>query len=413
MSDSVVPNSTTTAPTIRGQDEEDAITAVLQMQQAIDAASTQELLNKTDPATTTTATGNESIDIAGATAIAAATAHFVQPDECGKGGGLSGAAGQPAVMQTPSLAAAAAAALQASGGTGNNLMINYIPTACDEDMMREIFSRCGEIEEIKIVKNLATGESRGFGFVCYRDPEHAIKVIEQLDGYQVFTKRLKVGFALFGAGSGGPPKAPSWQPQQPPAAPQQAARDRLMQMPAYRSSHNFGIGGRGRGGGGGGQHQHHFNSQPYSHHQHHANYQPHQHHHHLQAQRGYLVNVPPSSSSLPLPQHHHVHFHHHPGFLSAAHQQHHHQKVLQILQQAPQPGHRRQHHDQLHMHHHLRHHHHHHNYQGLHHMQHAVLFTGHQPQRPPNIQHIVVSQVQTQLQQQQQPQEPSPSPPPQ
>ena len=59
-------------------------------------------------------------------------------------------------------------------------------------LQRELFSECGEIESIKIIKDNVTDQSRGFGFVEMSDDEEAKAAISGLNGKEVDGRPLKV-----------------------------------------------------------------------------------------------------------------------------------------------------------------------------------------------------------------------------
>ena len=73
-----------------------------------------------------------------------------------------------------------------------NLYIKNLPYDLTDDKLREIFSKYGEIKSVKISKfTLVTKikdelkeieQSRGFGYVCYTNPDNATKAIENLNG---------------------------------------------------------------------------------------------------------------------------------------------------------------------------------------------------------------------------------------
>jgi RNA recognition motif-containing protein len=77
-------------------------------------------------------------------------------------------------------------------------MINYIPTTIDEMQLRQLFEQYGPIESVKIVCDRETRQSRGYGFVKYRQSASAQMAIEALNGYPIMNKRLKVALASAG-----------------------------------------------------------------------------------------------------------------------------------------------------------------------------------------------------------------------
>eukprot|EP01112_Ceratiomyxa_fruticulosa_P022231 TRINITY_DN8083_c0_g1_i1.p1 TRINITY_DN8083_c0_g1~~TRINITY_DN8083_c0_g1_i1.p1 ORF type:complete len:312 (+),score=65.33 TRINITY_DN8083_c0_g1_i1:92-1027(+) len=76
-----------------------------------------------------------------------------------------------------------------------NLFINYlVPTITSEDL-ENIFLRFGEIESCKVMVNLDTGLSKGFGFVKYRSPEAAKQALQEMNGAEVQGKQIQVKIA--------------------------------------------------------------------------------------------------------------------------------------------------------------------------------------------------------------------------
>lgn len=78
---------------------------------------------------------------------------------------------------------------------GRNLIINYLPPSFNEQDVMHYFSPYGIIENCKVVMDLASGKSKGYGFVKYSDKESAKKALQALNGYPVKNKHLKVAFA--------------------------------------------------------------------------------------------------------------------------------------------------------------------------------------------------------------------------
>ncbi|KAH8738851.1 5x RRM Mrd1p like [Cryptosporidium ryanae] len=59
----------------------------------------------------------------------------------------------------------------------SRLMVVNISYSTTEDDLKELFSKWGEIKEISIIRSSETGVSKGYGFVQYEFPEHAINAI--------------------------------------------------------------------------------------------------------------------------------------------------------------------------------------------------------------------------------------------
>jgi RNA recognition motif-containing protein len=65
----------------------------------------------------------------------------------------------------------------------------------DDEKLREIFSKFGEVEEATIIKDKFSGRSKGFGFVTFTDDAAAKKAIEELNDKEVEGRALKVNEA--------------------------------------------------------------------------------------------------------------------------------------------------------------------------------------------------------------------------
>ena len=65
----------------------------------------------------------------------------------------------------------------------------------DDEKLREIFSKFGDVEEATIIKDKYSGRSKGFGFVTFSDDAAAKKAIEELNDKEVEGRALKVNEA--------------------------------------------------------------------------------------------------------------------------------------------------------------------------------------------------------------------------
>jgi len=66
----------------------------------------------------------------------------------------------------------------------NNLFVKEFPDEYDENMLKQLFSPYGELNNILIMKNEVAPASlndekkgKSFAFVCYKDPESADKAL--------------------------------------------------------------------------------------------------------------------------------------------------------------------------------------------------------------------------------------------
>src|SRR5688572_28167975 len=77
----------------------------------------------------------------------------------------------------------------------------------EEPQLEQLFSQFGTVESVHLVRDHATGRSRGFGFVEMPDETQARAACAQLDQYEYEGRRLTVNEARpqerRGAGGGG------------------------------------------------------------------------------------------------------------------------------------------------------------------------------------------------------------------
>jgi len=80
------------------------------------------------------------------------------------------------------------------GPPGCNLFVFHLPDDWTDDDLHEYFAPHGSVVSAKVMKELGTGRSRGFGFVSYEDRVSAATAIKKMQGYKILGKRLKVEF---------------------------------------------------------------------------------------------------------------------------------------------------------------------------------------------------------------------------
>ncbi|CAF0777543.1 unnamed protein product [Adineta steineri] len=73
-----------------------------------------------------------------------------------------------------------------------NIFIKNFGDTLDEEKLREIFGKHGKILSFKI-ENDENGQSKGFGFCSYENPEEAEDAVTNLNGFTVGDKQLYVG----------------------------------------------------------------------------------------------------------------------------------------------------------------------------------------------------------------------------
>lgn len=95
---------------------------------------------------------------------------------------------------------------------GNKLYVGNIPFQASEEDLTGFFSAVGEVKSVKIIIDMQTGHSRGFGFIEMASEEEAMKAISDLNGQTLNDKAIVVNEARpqkprekgsFGGGRGG------------------------------------------------------------------------------------------------------------------------------------------------------------------------------------------------------------------
>ncbi|ETO27989.1 polyadenylate-binding protein [Reticulomyxa filosa] len=69
-----------------------------------------------------------------------------------------------------------------SNAQGNNLYVKPLAPHITDEKLREIFAPYGTIGSAKVMRNPETGQSRGFGFVCFERKEDASQALVKLNG---------------------------------------------------------------------------------------------------------------------------------------------------------------------------------------------------------------------------------------
>ena len=72
----------------------------------------------------------------------------------------------------------------------------------NEEMLRGIFEPFGSIQSISLMMDYETGRSKGYGFVTYEKVEDAKKAMEQMNGFELAGRPMKVGNVTENAAGG-------------------------------------------------------------------------------------------------------------------------------------------------------------------------------------------------------------------
>lgn len=92
---------------------------------------------------------------------------------------------------------------------GRRLYVGNLPYSATEDQLTELFSRAGKVDNVRVMRDMATGRARGFAFVEMASDDDAQKAISELHEHQMEGRALVVNEARpkpeggFGGGGGG------------------------------------------------------------------------------------------------------------------------------------------------------------------------------------------------------------------
>ena len=93
---------------------------------------------------------------------------------------------------------------------GRRLYVGNLPYSTGEAELRELFSKAGNVESVRVMRDPATGRARGFAFVEMSTDDEAQKAASEFNQYQLGGRALTVNEARpkpaggggFGGGGG-------------------------------------------------------------------------------------------------------------------------------------------------------------------------------------------------------------------
>ena len=75
---------------------------------------------------------------------------------------------------------------------GQKLFIGGLPFSTSTEALRELFNQVEGVDNVTVVTDRDTGQSRGFGFVEMTTPEAAEAAVRKFNGYSLGGRTLKV-----------------------------------------------------------------------------------------------------------------------------------------------------------------------------------------------------------------------------
>jgi cold-inducible RNA-binding protein len=91
---------------------------------------------------------------------------------------------------------------------GRRLYVGNLPYNTGETELQELFSKAGNVESVRVMRDPATGRARGFAFVEMSTDDEATKAVSEFNEYQLGGRALTVNEARpkpeggFGGGGG-------------------------------------------------------------------------------------------------------------------------------------------------------------------------------------------------------------------
>ena len=89
---------------------------------------------------------------------------------------------------------------------GRRLYVGNLPYSATEDQLTELFGRAGKVDNVRVMRDMATGRARGFAFVEMGTDEEAQKAITEFHEQPMDGRALVVNEARpkpMGGGGGG------------------------------------------------------------------------------------------------------------------------------------------------------------------------------------------------------------------
>ena len=91
---------------------------------------------------------------------------------------------------------------------GRRLYVGNLPYSATEEQLTDLFSQAGKVDNVRVMRDMATGRARGFAFVEMGSDDEAQKAITDFHEYKMDGRPLVVNEARpkpeggFGGGGG-------------------------------------------------------------------------------------------------------------------------------------------------------------------------------------------------------------------
>ena len=78
---------------------------------------------------------------------------------------------------------------------GRRLYVGNLPYSTTEDQLTDLFSRAGKVDNVRVMRDMATGRARGFAFVEMSSDDEAQRAITDFNEYKLDGRPLVVNEA--------------------------------------------------------------------------------------------------------------------------------------------------------------------------------------------------------------------------
>lgn len=76
-----------------------------------------------------------------------------------------------------------------------NIYIGNLNFTVDEDKLRRIFEKYGEVSSVRIIKDKETGENKGYGFIEMKNEEEGKRALQEMNSREIDGRHVKVNIA--------------------------------------------------------------------------------------------------------------------------------------------------------------------------------------------------------------------------
>jgi RNA recognition motif-containing protein len=76
-----------------------------------------------------------------------------------------------------------------------NIYVGNLNYKVQEEDVKDVFETYGDVSSVKLISDRITGRAKGFGFVEMANDQEALDAIENLDGFNLLEREMRVNQA--------------------------------------------------------------------------------------------------------------------------------------------------------------------------------------------------------------------------